>query len=183
MKTNWTVLWVAWVFLSVSALEAKEIVKNPLEVAGRKASAIQEKRVVPQQWSSGKSLSLTEKRIPMEAWSKHFSSVGSKRAPIEMRAKAQSTVEVTRRKFPKQSRPMARMDRQMARIKKEAGIHTKDRPLILREQQVYAMMLQGAVFEQAMQQQLSLRDLNRFQFRRNRSDAPVPIKPAGSGER
>ncbi|CAI8280044.1 MAG: Uncharacterised protein [Opitutia bacterium UBA7350] len=78
---------------------------------------------------------------------------------------------------------MARMDRQMARIKKEAGIHTKDRPLILREQQVYAMMLQGAVFEQAMQQQLSLRDLNRFQFRRNRSDAPVPIKPAGSGER
>lgn len=183
MIVRGTFLWMTLGFMGASILFSKETVKSPLEVMGRQATAIEEKRIPLKQWSSGESLPLTEKRIPLEAWSKHFSSLGNKRAPIAMTSKEQATVPVVRKQYPKQKRPMSRMNRSMARIERESRIRTLDKPLVLKEAQVYAMMLQGAVFEEEMSQQLSLRDLNRFQFRRNRSDAPVPVKQAGGGER
>jgi hypothetical protein len=164
-------------------LSAEEVVKSPLEAVGRQAGAIQEKRLSVPQWGSEKKLSLTDKRISYEGWSKHFSSVGSKRAPVEMEAKEQPIITKKRKSYKTRAREMSSMDREMARLKKEAPLGKKDEPLLLRDRQVYSMMLQGAAFEEEMGKQLSLRDLNRFQFRRNRSDAAVPVKQAGSGER
>ncbi len=41
-------------------------------------------------------------------------------------------------------------------------------------------MMQDAPHYREMKEELSLRDLNRFQFRRNRTDDGVPVKKAGS---
>ena len=180
MKTTWVAGLCVW---GIVVLQAEETVKSPLEAVGRQAGAIQEKRAPVKQWSSGAALPLTDKRISMGQWSKHFSSVGSKRAPIEMKSGERRTVQTERKTFPIRSREMSRMDQQMARIEREARIGKKDTPLLLRDRQVYAMMLQGGAFEKEMGKQLSLRDLNRFQFRRNRNDGAVPVKQAGSGER
>lgn len=177
-------VWVAGLcFCGIVGLQAEETVKSPLEAVGRQAGVIQEKRAPVKQWRSGEALPLTDQRITMGQWSKHFSSVGSKRAPIEMKSGERRTVQTERKTFPTRSREMSRMDQQMADIEREARIGKKDTPLLLRDHQVYAMMLQGDAFEKEMGKQLSLRDLNRFQFRRNRSDAAVPVKQAGSGER
>ena len=165
------------------SLYAEETVKSPLEAVGRQASTIQGKRVSMQQWDSGKKLSLTDKRLTYQGWSKHFSSIGSKRAPIELKAKEQPTITKSRKEYSVRTRKMSPMDGERAGLEKEARISTKDEPLLLRDVETYAMMLQGAAFEEEMGRQLSLRDLNRFQFRRNRSDASVPVKQAGSGER
>ncbi len=165
------------------SLFAEETVKSPLEAVGRQAGTIQEKRVPKQQWDSGKKLSLTDKRISYQGWSKHFSSIGSKRAPVEVKAMEQPTITKTRKEYMVGTREMSRLDGKRADLEKEARMGKKDKPLLLRDTEVYAMMLQGAAFEEEMVKQLSLRDLNRFQFRRNRSEASVPVKQAGSGER
>lgn len=165
------------------SLYAEETFKGPLEAVGRQAGTIQEMRVSKQQWDSVKKLSLTDKRISYQGWSKHFSSIGSKRAPVKLKAKEQPTITKTRKEYSVRTREMSRLDGKRADLEKEARMGKKDKPLLLRDTAVYAMMLQGAAFEEEMGKQLSLRDLNRFQFRRNRSEASVPVKQAGSGER
>lgn len=180
----WITVWGACLlFIGAIGLPAEETTQSPLDAVGRQAGSIQKKRVAPKQWGSSETLPMADKRISMEDWPKHFSSVGSKRAPIEVQADSLERVEVDRKKFPVRGRTMSRLDQQMARVERKARIAEKDTPLLLRDHEVYAMMLQGKVFEEEIGKQLSLRDLNRFQFRRNRGDAAVPTQKAGSGER
>ncbi|NCG09361.1 MAG: hypothetical protein GWO81_07340 [Verrucomicrobia bacterium] len=164
-------------------LSAEETVKSPLESVERRAGSIQEKRASMPQWSSKEKLSLTDKRMSYKSWSKHFSSVGSKRAPVEVQGKEQPTITKSRKEYSVRTRKMSSMDGERAGLEKKARIGTKDEPLLLRDVETYAMMLQGAAFQEEMGRQLSLRDLNRFQFRRNRSESAIPVKQAGSGER
>ena len=53
---------------------------------------------------------------------------------------------------------------------------------IIQGKRMYTKMLQQAEHYNDTGELLSLRDINRFQFRKNRPDGDVPITKAGSGE-
>ena len=57
-----------------------------------------------------------------------------------------------------------------------------DRAQLVADRQLYNMMLQDTERFRDMGDELSLRDLNRYQFRRNRTDAEIPVEQAGSGQ-
>jgi hypothetical protein len=50
------------------------------------------------------------------------------------------------------------------------------------DQKLYYMMLQDSQKYSDMAEDLSLRELNRYQFRRNRSDGDIPVEKAGSSQ-
>ena len=67
--------------MAISLLEA-----NPRTVgfAGKRATSIEGQRVEKKLWAQSQPNLLPNKTFPIEQWDKHFSSLGSKRAPISL---------------------------------------------------------------------------------------------------
>lgn len=170
--------------LSVTLAAVPLLEANPLSgLLGRKADRVEEKRVEKKIWSKPEASGLQDKTFPIKEWNKHFSSLGSKRAPISMSekdGKKRFEVEVMERKTV--SFDMSKWDDRMADLHKRAGIQMDEEAQLTADRRLYNMMLQDAPHYQELAEKLSLRDLNRFQFRRNRSDDAVPVQKAGSGE-
>jgi hypothetical protein len=57
-----------------------------------------------------------------------------------------------------------------------------DKARLVVDQKLYYMMLQDSQKYSDMAEDLSLRELNRYQFRRNRSDGDIPVEKAGSSQ-
>lgn len=152
-----------------------------LGLAGRRAATVEDKRVEKQMWAQPQSSSMMNKRFPIEHWDKHFSSVGSKRAPISLQEGKEKaifrtkTLDRTAINF-----EMSRWNERMADLHKKAGIEVEDQAQLVADRQLYNMMLQDTRQFKELGGELSLRDLNRYQFRRNRSDAEIPVEQAGS---
>jgi hypothetical protein len=70
--------------------------------------------------------------------------------------------------FPVQQKALADMNGRLAALQQRAQMSIDDRLTAIEEQRVYAMMLQGTQQYGAMREKISLRELNRIQFRRNR---------------
>jgi len=164
----------------ISLLEA-----NPLSgLVGRKAERVEKKRVEKKLWSKPGKSRLQDKTFPIKEWNKHFSSLGSKRAPMEVsekKDKKRFEIEVLDRKTV--DFEMSRWNERMADLHKRAGIQMDKEAQLTADRQLYNMMLQDAPHYQELAEELSLRDLNRFQFRRNHSGESVPVQKAGSGEK
>jgi hypothetical protein len=152
-------------------------------LGNRRADVVENKRVEKQLWTQPQSSSMMNKRFPIEQWDKHFSSVGSKRAPIQMRDRDDKPIFKTNRIDRKEvDFEMSRWNERMASLHDRAGIAMDDRAQLVADQQMYNMMLQqGTQQFSEMASELSLRDLNRFQFRRNRPDGAIPVDQAGAG--
>jgi hypothetical protein len=166
-----------------SCLVAGEITKSPLEATGRQASAIQSKRVTTSTLQTDSKTALTQQRFPMQSWSKHFSSVGGKRANVKMASKEPKTITKTQFKTEIRDRKSSRFSKQRARVEKNSGISSSDKALIVEDSQTYAMQLQNPALFRELGKHLSLQDINRFQFRRNHSSGAVPVQKAGLGEK
>ncbi|MFO8027933.1 MAG: hypothetical protein R6U56_09740 [Opitutales bacterium] len=154
-----------------------------LGFVGRKADRVGEKKVEKKQWERPEDSSLMDKSFPIKEWNKHFSALGSKRAPIAMSEKGEKErykVEVLDRKTV--DFEMSRWNEKMADLHKRADIQMDDEARIASDHKLYSMMLQDARQYRDLADKLSLRDINRYQFRRNRSSDEIPVKQAGSGE-
>lgn len=166
--------------VSASLLDA-----NPLSgLVGRKAEGVEKKRVEKKLWTRPEASSLQDKTFPIKEWNKHFSSLGSKRAPIALRekdAKKRFDVEILERKTV--DFEMSDWNKRMADLHQRAGIEMDKKAQLTADRKLYNMMLQDAPHYQELAEELSLRDLNRFQFRRNHSADSVPVQKAGSGEK
>lgn len=166
--------------LDLAPLEANN--RSALELSGRRADRVENQRFEKKTWQQPQSSSLMEKRFPLEEWDKHFSSIGSKRAPISVESSEErqiyETKRIDREKFPVD---MARWNERMADLHKKAGIEMSEEAELVMDQQMYSAMLQDTQQFKDMAENLSLRDINRYQFRRNRSEGDVPVEPAGSG--
>ena len=166
--------------LAVSFLHAQT---QALGLAGRRAATVEDKRVDKQMWTQPQSNSMMNKRFRIEHWDKHFSSVGSKRAPVSLQEGKEKAIFETRKLDRKEiDFDMSRWNERMADLHKKAGIDTDEKAQLLADRQLYHMMLQDTRQFEDMGGELSLRDLNRYQFRRNRSDGEVPVEQAGSGQ-
>ena len=147
----------------------------------RRADSIESQRVEKQMWSNTQTNSLMNKSFPIEHWDKHYSSVGTKRAPIAV-SEGKDKKMFEKKSFERKeiSYDMARWNDQMADLHKKAGIDMDERARLVADKQLYYMMLQDAEQFRDMAEKVSLRDLNRYQFRRNHSDGELPIQKAGS---
>jgi hypothetical protein len=154
-----------------------------LGFASRRADNVESQRFDKTMWSTSESNSLMKQSFPIKNWDKHFSSVGGKRAPLSVSENQEKEIfrtnTVERKEF---GTEMSRWNEQVADMHKKAGIKMDDRARLVADQQLYYMMLQDAKPYHDMGVELSLRDLNRFQFRRNRTADGVPVERAGSGE-
>ncbi|PXA04750.1 hypothetical protein DDZ13_06160 [Coraliomargarita sinensis] len=153
------------------------------DLVGRKAERVEEKRVEKKFWSGKEQSRLQDKTFPIKEWNKHFSSLGSKRAPItldEKKKKERFEVEVLDRKT--MDLEMSRWNERMADLHKRADIKMDKEAELVADRKLYNMMLQDSPHYMELAEELSMRDLNRFQFRRNRSDDGVSVKKAGSGD-
>ncbi len=154
-----------------------------LGIASRRADRVEKQRFEKKLWRQPRGNSMMQKRFPLQQWDKHFSSVGSKRAPIKIQDNKDKqmfrskTFERKEIKFGK-----SRWNEQMADLHQKAGIKMDDRAQLVADQQLYSAMLQDAQQFRDMAKEVSLRDLNRYQFRRNRSDDAIPVEKAGSGQ-
>ena len=75
---------------------------------------------------------------------------------------------------------MSQWNEQLSDLHKKAGIEVDDKARLIADQKFYYMMLQDSKKYSDMADEVSLRELNRYQFRRNRSDSDIPVEKAGS---
>ncbi|MFU8848052.1 MAG: hypothetical protein ACNA77_04975 [Opitutales bacterium] len=152
-----------------------------LDFVGRKAERVEDKRVEKKLWSRPEGSSLTDKSFPIKEWNKHFSGLGSKRAPIAMSEKGKKDrykVEILDRKTTQFE--MSRWNERMADLHKRARVQMDDRAQIAADHHLYRRMMSDAREYRELGETLTLRDINRYQFRRNHSSDEVPVQKAGA---
>lgn len=153
-----------------------------LSFANRRADLVENKRVDKKIWAQPGGNSMMNKRFPIQHWDKHFSSVGSKRAPITLKEDKEkqmfSANTIERKEI---NYEMSRWNERIADLHKKAGIEMDDQAKLVADQQLYRLLQDTRKYSE-MADEVSLRDLNRYQFRRNRSDDAVPVEQAGSGQ-
>ncbi|MAV39131.1 MAG: hypothetical protein CML12_00935, partial [Puniceicoccaceae bacterium] len=64
---------------------------------------------------------------------------------------------------------------QLASIRKEARIKLSDEAHILGDREAYNLVLQERQFFRDMAENMDLRSINRYQFRSNRPEGPIPV--------
>lgn len=154
-----------------------------VDFAGKKGEAVQEKRFEKKFWGGGNAAGMSEKRFHIEEWGKHYSSVGSKRAPIAVKeGKEKKMFRSSTRRFPEKTYEMSRWNRDLADLQKRAQVDTDDRAMRIAEQRVYESAINDAEPFPERGEKLSLRDINRYQFRRNRPEGQVPVERAGGAD-
>lgn len=157
--------------------------QRAVDLATRKAEKVESKRFAKPMWTEPKRSALQEKTFPIKEWDRHFSPLGSKRASIrvdETSKKKRFETRVIERKSFKME--MSQWNDRMADLHEKAGIEVDDQAQIAADHKLYHMMLQDTQPYAELGEELSLRDINRFQFRSNRSDGEIPAAAAGSGK-
>jgi len=169
--------------MTVAYLDAES---RTLGFATKKADRIESQRFEKKIWGQSGSRTFTKKKsFPLKEWDMHFSSIGSKRAPIMLEDGKEKQLFKTKTKtFENKAMhlEMSRWNDRMKDLHKTAGIDMDDKARLVSDQRLYSMMMQDAQRFSEMAEQVSLRDLNRYQFRRNRSDDGIPVEKAGSGQ-
>ncbi len=161
-------------------LQAKS---EPLDLTAKRADKISKKRVAISKWKGQSISTLNQKVIPIKKWSKHYNSLGRKRASVTDRPLMDRKVYATRtREYPVKSMDLSHWNDRIAKLQKQARITTDDSVNHIEEKRIYGMMLEAASQYKKMRKKLSLRDLNRFQFRRNHQASGVPMQKAGAGD-
>lgn len=155
-----------------------------LDFLDRKAERIETKKVEKKMWTRPGNSSFQTKRFPIKEWNKHFSTLGSKRAAIstsETKEKKIFKTKVLDRKT--MEIKMSRWNDRMSELFKKADIQMDDRAKNISQRRMYDKMLQDAQQYRDLGETLSLSEINRYQFRRNRSTDGIPVQKAAEGQR
>ena len=146
-----------------------------------------DKRYKRSVWSGGHVRRCSRRALRCK-YDKHFSSLGRKRAPVELSEKREKerfrTPEV--KSFEQRPMEFSRWSGQLAELQREARIRTDSEVQGQLARKQYQMLLQDTPQAYTdLAEELSMREINRFAFRRNRSQAePGSVAArAGSGER
>lgn len=139
------------------------------------------KRFEGKEWSGEQQTDLTGKTFPFKHWNKHYSSMGSQKwnSSVE-KTSDKKRFEAEMLTFPTKDIKLSEWQDYLADLESQAQISTDTTARVIQDKRVYEMMLQQAESYKGSGELLSLRDINRFQFRKNRSDGDVPVTKAGS---
>jgi len=158
---------------------------NPLKLFSQGADRVQEKRYEKTFWNRSERTHLTSKRFAIEEWGKHYSPLGSKRAPISISEQKDKQIfrsEILERKTFSSGLELSRWNERMSDLHKQAGIQMSDEAHLSANQNLYNLTLKENRKYDELAEELSLRDINRFQFRRNHSSGQVPVAKVGMGQ-
>ena len=118
-----------------------------------------------------------KEKIAFQSWNKHFSSLGQKKMYSE-----KSKPSTFNRQFKKEIITKKEFDltistwnQQLAKIRKDARIDLSDEAHILGNREAYQLILQEQQFFHDMAENMDLRSINRYQFRSNRPEGPIPV--------
>ena len=154
-----------------------------VDFAGQRADSFEKKKLDRKVWTHRERSLFKNKTFPITDWDKHYSALGSKRAPIavdEKKEKERFEARIIEREV--KSIKMSRWNERLVELHKRAEVSLDDEAQIAADQQLYQMALEDREQFAELAESLSLRDINRFHYRRNRSDESVPTKRAGEGE-
>ena len=172
--------------LILAALMAAAYAEANTRAAGfatRKADRIEDKRFEKKLWDKSEPNAFSKKSFEIEEWDKHFTPLGGKKAPISLTEEKEKAIFETKRlDRDVVAKEMSRWNNQMKQLHEKAGIEMDDKAQLVADQQLYSMMLQDTQRFRDMADEVSLQDINRYQFRRNRPGDFIPVQEAGSGE-
>lgn len=150
---------------------------------GKQVSSVAEKRFERSTWRGGKQRSpLGKKSFHMKEYNKHYSSLGSRKASSDFHKKVDrkaydSPGVVTHKRV---SRKMSGWSRRLSDVSKPSRIETGQEADLLRERRFYQAILQDTPQAYAdLAEKLSMKEINRFAFRRNRSPETPEATAAG----
>ena len=180
MKVRFPLL-ICCVFALVMMLSFLGANPRTVSFAGKRATSLEGQRFEKKAWAKRQTNLMMNKTFPIEQWDKHFSSLGSKRAPISLSEDKDKQLFKTKTLDQKLlGYEMSRWNEKLSDLHKKAGIKMDDRARLVADQKLYYLMLQDSQQYRSMAEELSLRELNRYQFRRNRSAGEIPVEKAGS---
>ena len=158
---------------------------NGEEVSGmdaysKQASGVSQKRFEQKAWSGGQKSDLMQKSFAFKQWDSHYSSLGSKRSNISTKeTKKKERFEAEMMEFPQKEMDISQWDGRLAKLEDKAQISTSKTSKQIEGKRMYETMMQTSKNYSETGETLSLRDINRFQFRQNRSNSAVPVSEAG----
>lgn len=123
-----------------------------------------------------------QKSFPITSYNKHFSSIGKQRSAVSTSDRFERKEFKTQTKeYPAIKYDMAQFNDRLMQLEQDAGIKTSQKVRKVAERQMYQAMSQDTKRHYAeLAEELSLRDVNRFAFRRNRASEKVPVTKAAS---
>jgi len=157
--------------------------KAAVEAYKSKEQTLSKKRFKKKEWLGKEPSNLTDKSFSFEHWNKHYSSLGSKKWTHKFEKSSD------RKRFKtgltgwfkkKKSIESSEWQGYLANLEDQAQISTDSTMRIYQDKRIYEKMLKKARNFKETGKDLSLRDINRFQFRKNRSEGDVPVTQAGS---
>ena len=179
------ILRIVAVALSLLLSAASAAPQNRLGNVNKRLDSLNDKKVETQTWNGRTNNSeLMNKSFPMEKWDKHFTSLGSKKSPIDVKESKDKEIFKTKTKsYETKEFEMSQWNERMKDLEKEARLVSEPDTGSLKKatnEKLYSMLLQDTTQEyEEIAEELSLRDINKFQFRRNHSDSEVPVEKAG----
>jgi len=152
-----------------------------LESYKKKETQLSEKRFNQKLWSGKEPSDLTTKTFPFKHWNKHYSSLGTQKWDHTVEKNSDKKRYKTNvLEFSNKDIELSDWQGKLARLESQAQISTDQRVGTIQDKRIYERMLQQAENYNETGELLSLRDINRFQFRKNRPDDEVPVTKAGS---
>ena len=160
-------------------------VKLDVDSYKKQEEGLSQKRFNQKEWSSGQQSDLTQKTFAFEHWNKNYTSLGSKKWDYSSdKASDRKRFKSDKANFFQKNKDIDFSEWQgyLASLESRAQVSTDTTARIIQDKRTYERMLQQAENFKDTGETLSLRDINRFQFRSNRSDDDVPVTQAGSEE-
>jgi hypothetical protein len=175
------IFFIVLAFVTTSAWLRGEL-PSGMDSYTNKASDVSQKRFEQKTWSNHEKSDLMEKSFAFKEWDSHYSSLGSKRSNIsltESKEKQRFKSEIV--EFPTKEMDISKWDGRLASLERQAQISTDKTAQKIEDKRMYDRMMQQSKNYTETGETLSLRDINRFQFRQNRPDSAVPVREAGGG--
>jgi len=156
---------------------------SAVDAYDKQEKKLSQKRFEPKSWSGNKKSSLMQKSFPFKQWDSHYCSLGLEKSNIsltETKDKKRFNSETV--EFDTKSMDISKWNGRLAELERQAQISTSSTAKKIEDKRMYERMLQESESYEEIGETLSLREINRFQFRQNRSDAAVPVRAAGGGD-
>jgi len=151
-----------------------------MDAYSKQASGVSQKRFEQKSWSGGRKSDLMQKSFAFKEWDSHYSTLGSKRSNISTKeTKKKERFEAEMIEFPQKKMDISKWNGRLAKLEDKAQISTGKTSKQIEDKRMYKTMMQTSKNFAETGETLSLRDINRFQFRQNRSDSSVPVSAAG----
>ncbi len=174
---------LALLMLAVGTLQAIPAL-NPKKRADR----LGDQRVPLQTRDIQRAEGFTSERFEITEWDKRFSTLGSRRANLGFDKDDKKAADMPRyrlpdlREFEVREPRLANLDGKEAQLDNFGRMKEKNLVEKFRGEPILVLDLQAEAMTEAVND-LSLQDINRYQFRRNRSsESGLPVQPAGSGD-